>query len=112
MGADKNVMEILAAGGTEYGIHYDGKRIARAYLSRVAGALFLKIQELEDERNFMVARVDFTGDDLRLRFLNDGVALLAGDPPRFRSELARRIDDPTFYYRGVLSLPWVRSDRR
>jgi hypothetical protein len=107
---------VVAAGESEYAIRLrddDGEPIAaRAYLSRMAGVLFLNIQEPDEERHFAVARVDFTGDDVRFRLLNASMAPLAGDPPRFRAELARRIDDPSLYYRGILSLPWVRSEPR
>jgi hypothetical protein len=113
---DEHVVEVLAAGGSEYIIRLprrDGEpAVARAYLSRVAGALFLNVQMLDDERNFMVARMDFTGDEVRLRPLNAGMALLAGDPPLFRAEIARRINDPTLYYRGNLPLSWTRLDSR
>jgi hypothetical protein len=114
--AEDYVVEVLAAGESEYSIRmprvHGESAVARAYLSRVAGALFLNIQVLDDERNFMVARMDFTGDEVRLRLLNAGMALLADDPPRFRAELARRIDDPTLYYRAPWALSWARSDSR
>jgi hypothetical protein len=113
---DEWVVEVLAGGESEYAIRWlrhDGEQaVARAYLSRVAGALFLNIQDLGEDGSFTVARVDFTGDEVRLRLLNTGMAPLADDSARFRAELARRLDDPTLYYRGVLSLPWVRPDRR
>jgi hypothetical protein len=116
MTANKFNVEVLAAGEAEYAIRvhgHDGEPgVARAYLSRIEGALFLNIQELDDERNFAVVRVEFTGDELRLRYLNAGMAALADDPAQFRAELARRSDDRTLYYRGALSLPWIRSDSR
>jgi hypothetical protein len=114
--AEDYVVEVLAAGESEYSIrlpHRHGESaVARAYLSRVAGALFLNVQVLDDERNFMVARIDFTDDEVRLRPLNAGMELLAGDPARFRAEIARRIDDPTLYYRGPTPLSWARSASR
>jgi hypothetical protein len=114
--ADEWVIEVLAAGESEYAILYPGlegeRTVARAYLSRVAGALFLNVQDLDEDRTFAVVRVDFTGDEPRLHFVNAGMTALAGDPAQFRAELARRIDDPALYYRGALSLSWIRSDRR
>jgi hypothetical protein len=107
--------EVLAAGASEYVIRrYDDgdTTVARAYLSRMEDALFLNIQEPDDSGNFMVARIDFAGDELRLRYVNAGVEALAGDPPWFREELARRSDDPLLYYRGFLSMRWVRLEGR
>jgi hypothetical protein len=116
-GTESNV-EVLPAGPSGYSIRaLDGDgdtTVARAYLSRVEGALFLNIQEelLDAEDNFVVARVDFTGDTLRLHYLNAGIAALAGDPARFRAELARRSNDPLLYYRGIYSMQWLRTDGR
>jgi hypothetical protein len=110
--AEDDIVEVLAAGASEYSIRHGEQAVARAYLSRVAGALFLNVQVLDDEPNFTVARIDFTGDEVRFRPLNAGMELLAGDPARFRAEIARRIDDPTLYYRGPMPLSWVRSASR